>query len=325
MKLPRRNFLHLAAGAAALPAAPRIARAQTYPTRPVRLIVGFAAGGGQDILARLIGQWLSERLGQQFVIDNRPGAGGNLAAEAVVRAPADGYTLLLVGVPNAINATLYDRLNFNFIRDIAPVAGIIRGTYVMVVNPSVPAKTVPEFVAYAKANPGRISFGSAGIGSPNHVAGELFKVMAGVNLVHIPYRGIAPALNDLLGGQVQVTFASMPSSIGYIRADKLRALAVTTATRSEVLPDVPTVGEFVPGYEASAWYGLGAPKATPAEIVDKLNKEINAALADPKVKARLADLGGTPLLGSPADFGKLIAEETEKWAKVVKFSGPKAD
>jgi tripartite-type tricarboxylate transporter receptor subunit TctC len=234
-------------------------------------------------------------------------------------------TLLLVGVPNAINATLYDRLNFNFIRDIAPVAGIIRGTYVMVVNPSVPAKTVPEFVAYAKANPGRISFGSAGIGSPNHVAGELFKVMAGVNLVHIPYRGIAPALNDLLGGQVQVTFASMPSSIGYIRADKLRALAVTTATRSEVLPDVPTVGEFVPGYEASAWYGLGAPKATPAEIVDKLNKEINAALADPKVKARLADLGGTPLLGSPADFGKLIAEETEKWAKVVKFSGPKAD
>jgi tripartite-type tricarboxylate transporter receptor subunit TctC len=234
-------------------------------------------------------------------------------------------TLLLVGVPNAINATLYDRLNFNFIRDIAPVAGIIRGTYVMVVNPSVPAKTVPEFVAYAKANPGRISFGSAGIGSPNHVAGELFKVMAGVNLVHIPYRGIAPALNDLLGGQVQVTFASMPSSIGYIRADKLRALAVTTATRSEVLPDVPTVGEFVPGYEASAWYGLGAPKATPAEIVDKLNKEINAALADPKVKARLADLGGTPLLGSPADFGKLIAEETEKWGKVVKFSGAKAD
>ncbi len=242
-----------------------------------------------------------------------------------MRAPADGYTLLQCGVPNAINATLYDRLNFNFLRDIAPVAGIIRGTYVMVVNPSVPAKTVPEFIAYAKANPGRISYGSAGIGSPNHVAGELFKIMAGVNLMHVPYRGIAPALNDLLGGQVQVTFASMPSSIEFIRAGKLRALAVTTAARSEVLPDVPTIGEFVPGYEASAWYGLGAPKATPAEIVDKLNKEINAALADPKMKARLADLGGTPLLGSPADFGKLIAEETEKWGKVVKFSGAKAD
>ena len=276
-------------------------------------------------MARLVGQWLSERLGQQFVIDNRPGAGGNIAAEAVVRAPADGYTLLQCGVPNAINATLYDRLNFNFIRDIAPVAGIIRGTYVMVVNPSVPAKAVPEFIAYAKANPGRISYGSAGIGSPNHVAGELFKIMAGVNLMHVPYRGIAPALNDLLGGQVQVAFASMPSSIEFIRAGKLRALAVTTATRSEVLPDVPTVGEFVPGYEASAWYGLGAPKATPAEIVDKLNKEINAALADPKMKARLADLGGTVLPGSPSDFGKLIAEETEKWGKVVKFSGAKAD
>jgi len=325
MKLPRRNFLHLAAGAAALSAVSRIARAQTYPTRPVRVIVGFSPGGATDIMARLVGQWLSERLGQQFVIDNRPGAGGNIAAEAVVRAPADGYTLLQCGVPNAINATLYDRLNFNFIRDIAPVAGIIRGTYVMVVNPSVPAKAVPEFIAYAKANPGRISYGSAGIGSPNHVAGELFKIMAGVNLMHVPYRGIAPALNDLLGGQVQVAFASMPSSIEFIRAGKLRALAVTTATRSEVLPDVPTVGEFVPGYEASAWYGLGAPKATPAEIVDKLNKEINAALADPKMKARLADLGGTPLLGSPADFGKLIAEETEKWGKVVKFAGIKAE
>ncbi len=325
MKLPRRNFLHLAAGAAALSAVSRIARAQTYPTRPVRVIVGFSPGGATDIMARLVGQWLSERLGQQFVIDNRPGAGGNIAAEAVVRAPADGYTLLQCGVPNAINATLYDRLNFNFIRDIAPVAGIIRGTYVMVVNPSVPAKAVPEFIAYAKANPGRISYGSAGIGSPNHVAGELFKIMAGVNLMHVPYRGIAPALNDLLGGQVQVAFASMPSSIEFIRAGKLRALAVTTATRSEVLPDVPTVGEFVPGYEASAWYGLGAPKATPAEIVDKLNKEINAALADPKMKARLADLGGTPLLGLPVDFGKLIAEETEKWGKVVKFSGAKAD
>jgi tripartite-type tricarboxylate transporter receptor subunit TctC len=325
MKLPRRTFLHLVAGAAALPAISRIARAQTYPTRPVRVIVGFSPGGATDIMARLVGQWLSERLGQQFVIDNRPGAGGNIAAEAAVRAPADGYTLLQCGVPNAINATLYDRLNFNFIRDIAPVAGIIRGTYVMVVNPSVPAKAVPEFIAYAKANPGRISYGSAGIGSPNHVAGELFKIMAGVNLMHVPYRGIAPALNDLLGGQVQVTFASMPSSIEFIRAGKLRALAVTTATRSEVLPDVPTIGEFVPGYEASAWYGLGAPKATPAEIVDKLNKEINAALADRKMKARLADLGGTVLPGSPSDFGKLIVEETEKWGKVVKFSGAKTD
>jgi tripartite-type tricarboxylate transporter receptor subunit TctC len=276
-------------------------------------------------MARLVGQWLSERLGQQFVIENRPGAGSNIAAEAVVRAPADGYTLLLVGVSNAINATLYDRLNFNFIRDIAPVAGIIRDTYVMVVNPSFPAKTVPEFVAYAKADPGRINFGSAGIGSPNHVTGELFKIMTGVNLLHVPYRGIALALSDLLGGQVQVAFASMPSSIEFVRAGRLRALAVTTATRSEVLPDVPTVGEFVPGYEASAWYGIGAPKATPAEIVDKLNKEINAALADPKMKARLADLGGTPFLGSPADFGKLIADDTEKWGKVVEFSGAKVD
>jgi tripartite-type tricarboxylate transporter receptor subunit TctC len=325
MKLPRRNFLHVAAGAAALPIMSRIARAQAYPTRPVRIIVGFAPGGATDIMARLVGQWLSERLGQQFVIDNRPGAGGNIAAEAVVRAPADGYTLLQCGVPNAINATLYDRLNFNFIRDIAPVAGIIRDTYVVVVNPSVPAKTVPEFIAYAKANPGRISFGSAGIGSPNHVAGDLFKIMAGVSLLHVPYRGIAPALNDLLGGQVQVAFASMPSSIEFVRAGKLRALAVTTATRSEVLPDVPTVGEFVPGYEASAWYGLGAPKATPAEIVDKLNKEINAALADAKMKARLADLGGTPLLGSPADFGKLIAEQTEKWGKVIRAANIKAE
>ena len=325
MKLPRREFLYLAAGAAALPAVTRIAGAQSYPTRPVHIIVGYAPGGATDIMARLVGQWLSERLGQQFVIENRPGAGSNIAAEAVVRAPADGYTLLLVGVSNAINATLYDRLNFNFIRDITPVAGIIRDTYVMVVNPSFPAKTVPEFVAYAKADPGRINFGSAGIGSPNHVTGELFKIMAGVNLMHVPYRGIALALSDLLGGQVQVAFASMPSSIEFVRAGRLRALAVTTATRSEVLPDVPTVGEFVPGYEASAWYGIGAPKATPAEIVDKLNKEINAALADPKMKARLADLGGTPFLGSPADFGKLIADDTEKWGKVVEFSGAKVD
>ena len=326
MKLPhRRHVLHLAAGAAALPAVTRIAGAQSYPTRPVHIIVGYAPGGATDIMARLVGQWLSERLGQQFVIENRPGAGSNIAAEAVVRAPADGYTLLLVGVSNAINATLYDGLNFNFIRDIAPVAGIDHEPHVMVVNPSFPAKTVPEFVAYAKADPGRINFGSAGIGSPNHVTGELFKIMAGVNLMHVPYRGIALALSDLLGGQVQVAFASMPSSIEFIRASRLRALAVTTATRSEVLPDVPTVGEFVPGYEASAWYGIGAPKATPAEIVDKLNKEINAGLADPKMKARLADLGGTPFLGSPADFGKIIADDTEKWGKVVEFSEAKVD
>ena len=326
MKLShRRQFLFFTAGGAALPSMSCFAWAQAYPTRPVHIIVGYAPGGATDIMARLVGQWLSERLGQQFVIENRPGAGSNIAAEAVVRAPADGYTLLLVGVSNAINATLYDRLNFNFIRDITPVAGIIRDTYVMVVNPSFPAKTVPEFVAYAKADPGRINFGSAGIGSPNHVTGELFKIMTGINLLHVPYRGIALALSDLLGGQVQVAFASMPSSIEFVRAGRLRALAVTTATRSEVLPDVPTVGEFVPGYEASAWYGIGAPKATPAEIVDKLNKEINAALADPKMKARLADLGGTPFLGSPADFGKLIADDTEKWGKVVKFSGAKAD
>jgi tripartite-type tricarboxylate transporter receptor subunit TctC len=325
MKLPRRKFLHLTAGAVALSAMSRLARAQIYPARPVRIIVPFAAAGAFDIMARLIGQWLSERLGQQFVVENRPGAGGNIGTEVVVRAPADGYTLLMVGTPGAINATLYDKLNFNFIRDIAPVAGVIRGPYVMVVNPSVPAKTVPEFVAYAKANPGKISMGSPGVGTSPHVAGELFKMMAGVDMVHVPYRGAGPALVDLIAGQVQVTFASMPSSVGYIRTGKLRALAVTTATRSEVLPDVPTVGEFVPGYEASGWYGIGAPKGTPVEIIDMLNKEINAALGDPKMKARLADLGGTPLLGSPADFGKLIADETEKWGKVVKFTGIKAD
>jgi tripartite-type tricarboxylate transporter receptor subunit TctC len=325
MKLPRRNFLHLAAGAAALPAVTRIARAQAYPTRPVRIVVGAAPGGGIDIMARLIGQWLSERLGQPFIVENRPGAGTNIGTEAVVNAAPDGYTLLLAAPPNAINAALYGNLKFNFIRDITPVACIARTPFVMVVNPSVPAKTVPEFIAYAKANPGRISFGSAGIGSPNHVTGELFKIMGGVNIMHVPYRGIAPALNDLLGGQVQVAFASMPSSIEFIRAGKLRALAVTTATRSEVLPDVPTVGEFVPGYEASGWQGIGAPKNTPTNIVDRLNKEINAALADPKMKARLADLGGTPLLGSPADFGKLIAEETEKWGKVIRAANIKAE
>jgi tripartite-type tricarboxylate transporter receptor subunit TctC len=324
MKLPhRRHVLHLAAGAAALPAISRIAWAQTYPNRPVRVIVGFASGGAADIMARLVGQWL--RLGQPFVIDNRPGGGGNIATEAVVRAPADGYTLLLVGVPNAINATLYDKLSFNFIRDIAPVAGIFRGAYVMVANPSVPAKTLPEFISYARANPGKINMASAGIGSTNHVAGELFKMMAGVDLVHVPYRGTGPALTDLLGGQVQVNFPAMASSIEYIRTGKLRALAVTTATRSEALPDVPTVGEVVPGYEASAWYGVGAPRGTPAEVIEKLNHEINAALADPEMKARFADLGGIAIVGSPADFGKLIADEIEKWGKVVKFAGVKAD
>jgi tripartite-type tricarboxylate transporter receptor subunit TctC len=326
MKLPhRRQFLHLAAGAAALPAVSRIAQAQAYPSRPVRIIAGFAPGGGVDIVARLIGQWLSERLGQQFIIENRPGAGTNIATEAVVRAPADGYTLLLVNPANAINATLYDNLSFNFIRDVAPVAGIMVVPNVMVVHPSVPAKTVPEFIAYAKANPGKINMGSGGIGGPSHVAGELFKMMAGVDLVHVPYRGVAPALTDLIGGQVQVIFSTMPGSIEYIRTGKLRALAVTTAMRAEALPDIPAVGEFVPGYEASAWYGLGAPKNTPAEIVAKLNKEINAGLADPKLRARLADLGGTVLAGSPADFSKLIAEETDKWAKVIKSAGIKPE
>jgi tripartite-type tricarboxylate transporter receptor subunit TctC len=325
MKLPRRNFLHLAAGAAALPALLRVARAQSYPTRPVRLIVPLAPAGAADILARLIGQWLSERLGQQFVIDNRPGGGGNIGTEVAVRALADGYTLLLVGGLNAVNATFYDKLNFNFIRDIAPVASIIRTPFVMTVNPTVPAKTVPEFIAYAKTSAGKINYGSAGTGTATHLTGELFKMMAGVDMVHVPYRGGGPALSDLLGGQVQVMFPTTVSSIEYIKVGRLRALAVTAATRSDVLPDIPTVGEFVPGYEASNWYGVGAPKATPAKIVEKLNKEINAGLADPNMKTRLADLGGTVLAGSPADFGKLIAEETEKWGKVVKFTGSKAD
>jgi tripartite-type tricarboxylate transporter receptor subunit TctC len=325
MKPPRRQFLHLAAGAAALPALSRIARAQGYPSRPVRIVVGFAAGGGVDIVARLIAQWLSERLGEQFVIENRPGAATNIATEAVVRSPADGYTLLAVDATAAINATLYDKLNFNFIRDIAPVAGIIRVANVMEVNPSFPAKTVPEFIDYAKANPGKINFASGGNGAPPHVSGELFKMMTGVDIVHISYRGLASALTDLIGGQVQVMFGTMPPSIEYIRAGKLRALAVTTATRSAALPDIPTVGEFVPGYEASTWYGLGAPRNTPAETIEKLNKEINAAFSDPRMNARLADLGGMPLPGSPADFGRLIAEETEKWAKVVRFSGAKPD
>jgi tripartite-type tricarboxylate transporter receptor subunit TctC len=319
--LGRRTFLHLAAGASALPVMSRITWAQAYPTRPVRIIVPFAPAGSTDIVARLMGQWLSERLGQQFVIENRPGGGGNIGTEAVVRASPDGYTLLMVGGWNAINATLYDKLSFNFIRDIAPVAGISREPYVIAVHPSVPAKTVPEFIAYANANPGRVNMASGGTGAPSHVSGELFKMMAGVNMVHVPYRGAAPALADLLAGQVQVYFAPTAASIEYIRAGKLRALAVTTATRSEALPDLPTVGEFVPGYETSLWLGLGAPKNTPAEIVEKLNKEINAGLGDSQMKARLAGLGAAALPGSPADFGKLIAEETEKWGKVVKFAG----
>jgi tripartite-type tricarboxylate transporter receptor subunit TctC len=325
MKLPRRKFLHLAAGAAALPALSRIAFAQAYPSRPVRLIVPIAPAGATDITARLIGQWLSERLGQPFIIENRPGGGGNIGTEAVVHAPADGYTLLMAGSFNATNAALYDKLNFNFIRDIAPVAGVFRGPFAMVVNPSVPAKSVPEFIAYAKANPRKLNMASAGNGTASHVAGELFKMMAGVDLVHVPYRGGGPAVNDLLGGQVQVMFPTTVASIGHIRSGRLRALAVTAAMRSDALPDIPTVGEFVPGYEASTWYGVCAPKGTPAEIVEKLNKEVNAGLADPKIKARLLDLGGDVHALSPADFGKHIAEETEKWAKVVKFAGIKAN
>jgi tripartite-type tricarboxylate transporter receptor subunit TctC len=325
MKILRRRFLHLTAGAVALPAVSRIARAQAYPTRPVRIIVGFAAGSAADINARLIGQWLSERLRQQFIIENRPGAGGNIGTEAVVRAPPDGHTLLAVATPSAINATLYDKLNFNFMRDIAPVAAISREANVILVNPSVPAKTVPEFIAYAKANAGKINYASPGNGTAGHVSGELFKMMAGVNMVHVPYRGGAPALIDLLGGQVQVFLGGISGSIEYIRAGRLRALAVTTATRSEALPDIPTLGDFLRGYESSAWNGIGAPKDSPAEVIEKLNKEINAALADPKFKARLADLGGVPLSGSPADFSKLISDETEKWGKVVKFAGIKAE
>ena len=292
------------------------ASAQTYPTRPARLIVGSAPGGGIDILARLMGQRLSERLGQPFIVENRPGAGGNIGAEAVVKALPDGYTLLLVNAANAVNATLYD--NLNFIRDISPIAGIMRQPVVMLVNLSVPAKSVPEFIAYAKANPRKVNMASAGKGSGSHLNGELFKMLAGVDMVHVPYRGVAPALADLLGGQVQVLFTSTAPSIEYIRSNKLRPLAVTTAMRSEALPDLPTVGDFVPGYEASQWYGLGAPRGTPAEVIDKLNKEINAALADPKMKTRFADLGGIAIGGSPADFGKLIADETEKWGKVIR-------
>src|SRR5438876_6326826 len=325
MKLPRRQFLHLAAGAAALPAISRFAWAQAHPTRPVRIIVGQAAGSGSDTAARLIGQWLSERLGQQFVIENRPGAAGNIATEAVVRAPPDGHTLLLVNAGNAINATLYDKLNFNFIRDIAPVAGIFRVPQVMEVNPSVPVKTVFEFIAYAKANPGKVNMASAGIGSVHHVAGELFKFMTGVDMVHVPYRGTTPALTDLLAGQAQVMFDVTPTSTPHIKAGKLRALAVTTVTRADVLPEIPIMGDFVPGYEASAWLGFRAPKDTPAAIIGMLNREVNAGLADPAIKTRIADLGGTVLAISPAEFGKLITDETEKWAKVVKFANIKPE
>jgi tripartite-type tricarboxylate transporter receptor subunit TctC len=323
MKLPRRAFLHLTAGAVALPAVTRFACAQAYPTRPVRIIVGFAAGGPADIVARLISQWLSERLGQQFIVENRPGAGSNIATEAVVRAPADGYTLLLITSTNAINTTLYDKLNFNFIRDIEPVASLLRTIYVMAVHPSVPAKTVPEFIDYAKANPGKINMASGGIGSAPHIYGELFKTMTGVDLVQVHYRGAGPAFVDLLAGQVQIIFVNTAASIEYIRAGRLRALAVTTATRSEALPDIPTVGEFVAGYEASGWQGLGAPKNTQADIVEKLNKETNAVLADPKIKSQLADLGSIVFASTPAEFGKHIAAETEKWGKVIRAANIK--
>ena len=326
MKLPhRRKFLHLAAGAAALPAVSRVAKAQAYPSRPVRIIVGLAAGGPADLVARLIAQWLSERLGQPFVVENRTGAATNIATEAVVRAAPDGYMLLFVTATNAINTTLYEKLSFNLSRDVAPVASLIRAPSVLEVNPSVPAKTVPEFIAYAKANPGKLTMASSGIGTPSHVFGELFKVMTGVNLMHVPYRGAAPAASDLLAGQVQVFFDPMANSIAYIKAGKVRALAITSATRSEALPDVPTVSEFVPGYEASFWFGVGAPKATPDEIVDKLNKEVNAALDDPKMKTRLLDLGGAPMPMTPADFGKFIADETEKWGKVIRAANIKAE
>ncbi len=318
MKLPRRKFLLLAAGAAALPAAARSASAQAYPTRPVRIVVGFAAGGSTDIGARVIGQWLHERLGQPFVIENRPGAGTNIATESVVRALPDGYTLLMVGPSSAVNATLYDKLNFVFLRDVAPVASLIRQPQIMLANPSVTTQTVPELIAYAKANPGKITMASAGVGSAGHLVGELLKMMTGVDFVHVPYRGAGPALADVLGGQVLISFAGVAGSIEHVRSGKLRALAVTTAARSPALPDVPTVSEFVPGFEAGDWLGLGAPKKTPSAIVDKLNSEIAAALADPKITARFADLGGTPLALTSAEFGKLLADETEKWAKVIR-------
>jgi tripartite-type tricarboxylate transporter receptor subunit TctC len=324
MNLPRRKFLHLAGGAAVLPVVSRVARAQTYPSRPVRFIVAYAAGGASDVLARLIGQYLSERLGQPVQIENRAGGGGNIGAEAVARAPSDGYTLLLVNSTHTMATTLYPNLNFNLIRDIAPVASIAREPILMVVHPSVPPKTIPEFIVYTKANPRKVSFASSGNGTTPHVAGELFRLMAGVDMVHVPYRGAAPAMTDLLGGQVQVVFAGVSNAVEYIKASRLRALAVTTATRSEALPDVPTIGEFIKGFEASQWYGVGAPRNTPVEIIDKLNNEINGGLADFKIKTRLADLGCSTLVGSPADFARLIAEDTDKWGKVIKAANIKA-
>jgi tripartite-type tricarboxylate transporter receptor subunit TctC len=326
LKLPhRRKFLHLAAGAAALPFAPHIARAQAYPSRPVRIIVPFPAGGATDIVARLTGQWLAERLGQQFIIENRAGAGGNIGVEAVVKASPDGYTLLQISTPNGLNAALYPNLNFNFVRDIAPVIGITRSSYAIVVHPSVPAATVPEFIAYAKANPGKINMASAGNGTPQHIFGELFKMMAGVDLTHVPYRGGAPATTDLLGGQVQVYFSPIPESIEHIKAGKLRPLAVTTATRQDVLPNIPTVGDFLPGYEGAGWQGVGVPKNTPAEIVDKLNKEIGAGLIDPKIIARIAELGGAVLGGSSAAFGKIISDDVERWTNVIRAANIKPE
>jgi tripartite-type tricarboxylate transporter receptor subunit TctC len=325
MTLHRRTFMRLAAGAAALPATSRIARAQAYPSRPVRIIVGFPAGGATDIQARLMGQWLSDRLGQQFIIENRAGASGNIGTEAAVRAPADGYTLLQIVTPNAINAVLYTNLSFDFIRDIAPVICVARLAYVVVVHPSVPATTIPEFIAYAKANPGKINYGSAGPGTPQNIACELFKMMAGVNLVHVPYRGGAPAVTDLVGGHLQVIFCPVSEGIEQIKAGKLRALAVTTAKRLDVFPDLPTIGDFVPGYEASGFAGIGVPRGTPPEIITLLNKEINAGVADAKVQTRITELGGTPLGGSPAAFGAIISEATEKWAKVIKFAGIKVE
>jgi tripartite-type tricarboxylate transporter receptor subunit TctC len=325
MKLFRRQFLQLGAGALAAPAFPRCASALDYPTHPARIVAGFAAGGGVDITARLIGQWLGDHFGQNFIVENRTGAGGNIGTEAVVNAAPDGYTLLLATVPNAVNASLYDNLKFNFVRDIAPDAGVIRVPMVVLVNPAVPAQTLAEFISYAKANPGKVNMASAGSGSAPHMAGELFKMMTGVDMVHVPYRGQGPAMTDLLGGQVQILFAAAPGTADYIKTGKLRALAVTTAARMQELPDVPTVADFVPGYEASQWYGFAAPKNTPIEIVDKLNKEINAAISDPGMKARLAAIGGEPIPGSPAEFGRLISEETEKWGKVVRAAGIKPE
>ena len=321
MKLPRRQFLHLAAGAAVLPALPRIAWSQSYPARPVRIIVGYAAGGGTDISARVVGQWLSDRLGQQFIIENRPGAATNIATEAVARSSPDGYTLLLVTAANAINATYYEKLNFDFIQDIAPVAAVMRVPLVMVVNPSFPARTVPELIAYARANPRKINFASGGAGGPDHMAAEYFKLVTNTELLHVPYRGLGPALTDLIGGQVQLIFATMPAAIEYIKADRLRALAVTTSARSEALPDVPMVADSLPNFEASQWYALGAPKSTPADVVAIINKEVLAGLADPRIRTRIDQLGGVPMPMSPGEFGKFVADETEKWAKAVRFSG----